>query len=65
VREPEESKTESSALHVCSTLLPEGVRTHLQPHMDYPGFVQVHERSRATHLFISSLGIRNWRVGNE
>lgn len=46
-------------------LLPEGVRTYLQPHVDYPGSVQVHETSRATHLLISPLGIRNWRVGNE
>lgn len=65
VREPEERKTQCSALHVCSMLLPGGVRTHLQSRMDYPGFVQVHEISRATHLLISSLGIRNWRVGNE
>lgn len=64
-REPEERKTQCSVLHVCRTLLPEGVRTHLQPCMDYPGFVQVQETSRATHLLTSSLAIRNWRVGNE
>lgn len=38
----EARRKQNSVSHVCSMLLPEGVRTHLQPHMDYPGFVQVH-----------------------
>lgn len=58
-------KCSTNALHVCRMLLPEGVRTYLQHHVDYLGSVQVHETSRATHLLISSPGIRNWRVGNE